>query len=170
MGVASIVLGPWASILAISMALLIQAFFFGDGGITAIGANCFNMAIVGSLVAYAVYRAVCRGAALRGSTRRLRRNWSRLRDSRPISDSSWVWRSGACGDMRPEMKRERAITDPHSPLEYRINGVVSNMPEFATAFGCKVGSRWCGKIPVEFGEVRRGGRGGSPPRSLLSVR
>ena len=39
--------------LAISIALVIQAFFFGDGGITAIGANCFNMAIVGSLVAYA---------------------------------------------------------------------------------------------------------------------
>ncbi|HVN05919.1 MAG TPA: cobalt transporter CbiM, partial [Bryobacteraceae bacterium] len=56
MGVASIVLGPWASILAISIALTIQAVFFGDGGITALGANCFNMAIVGSLVAYAVYR------------------------------------------------------------------------------------------------------------------
>jgi len=41
--------------------------------------------------------------------------------------------------MRPEMRRERALTDPHSPLEYRINGVVSNMPEFAKAYGCKVG-------------------------------
>jgi cobalt/nickel transport system permease protein len=58
MGIATIVLGPWASILAISVALLIQAIFFGDGGITAYGANCFNMAIVGSLVAYAIYRAV----------------------------------------------------------------------------------------------------------------
>ncbi len=56
--IAAIVLGPWASILAISVALVIQAIFFGDGGITAIGANCFNMAIVGSLVAYAVYRLI----------------------------------------------------------------------------------------------------------------
>ena len=64
MGVATVVLGPWASILAISVALLIQALFFGDGGITAFGANCFNMAIVGSLVAYAVYRAVAGRAAL----------------------------------------------------------------------------------------------------------
>ena len=55
-GIAAIALGPWVSILAISMALLIQAFFFGDGGITTLGANCFNMAIVGSLVAYVVYR------------------------------------------------------------------------------------------------------------------
>jgi len=58
MGIAAIVLGPWASILAISVALLIQAVFFGDGGITCYGANCFNMAIVGSLVAWAVYRLV----------------------------------------------------------------------------------------------------------------
>lgn len=57
-GLATVVLGPWASMLAVSIALIIQALFFGDGGITAIGANCFNMAIVGSLVAYAVYRAV----------------------------------------------------------------------------------------------------------------
>lgn len=62
MGVASIVLGPWASIIAISVALVIQAVFFGDGGITTIGANCFNMAIVGSLVAYAAYRILGRGA------------------------------------------------------------------------------------------------------------
>ena len=69
-GVASIVLGPWASIIAISVALLIQAVFFGDGGITAIGANCFNMAIVGSLVAYSTYRILCRRAPI-GSRRRV---------------------------------------------------------------------------------------------------
>ncbi len=70
MGVASIVLGPWASILAISIALLIQAVFFGDGGITAIGANCFNMAIVGSLASYAAYRMISHRARL-GSVRRV---------------------------------------------------------------------------------------------------
>ncbi len=63
-GIATIVLGPWASILAISIALSIQAVFFGDGGITTLGANCFNMAIVGSLVAYAVYRLAAGRAAL----------------------------------------------------------------------------------------------------------
>jgi cobalt/nickel transport system permease protein len=70
MGVAAIVLGPWASILAISIALTIQAVFFGDGGITAIGANCFNMAIVGSLVGYATYRLAAWRAGL-GSARRV---------------------------------------------------------------------------------------------------
>ena len=45
----------------------------------------------------------------------------------------------ACGDERPETKRLRARTNPHSPPEYRINGVVANMPEFARAFSCKPG-------------------------------
>jgi cobalt/nickel transport system permease protein len=68
-GIATIVLGPWGSILAISVALVIQAIFFGDGGITAIGANCFNMAIVGSLVAYAIYRLIASGASIESPRR-----------------------------------------------------------------------------------------------------
>jgi cobalt/nickel transport system permease protein len=67
--IATIVLGPWASILALSIALLIQALFFGDGGITTLGANCFNMAIVGSLVAYVVYRVLAGRAAITSSRR-----------------------------------------------------------------------------------------------------
>jgi putative endopeptidase len=45
----------------------------------------------------------------------------------------------ACGDERPESKRLNAITNPHSPEEYRINGVVANMPEFRKAFACREG-------------------------------
>ena len=67
---AAIVLGPSAAILAVSTSLVIQAFFFADGGITALGANCFNIAIVGSLVAFAVYRATA-GRAPIGAPRRL---------------------------------------------------------------------------------------------------
>jgi cobalt/nickel transport system permease protein len=63
-GLATVVLGPWAAMLSISIALIIQAIFFGDGGITAIGANCFNMAVAGSLVAWLVYRFVAAGAPL----------------------------------------------------------------------------------------------------------
>jgi len=43
----------------------------------------------------------------------------------------------ACENSTPEERRVRAATDPHSPGEYRINGVVVNIPEFAKAFGCK---------------------------------
>jgi putative endopeptidase len=45
----------------------------------------------------------------------------------------------ACGDERPENKRLNATIDPHSPLQYRVDGVVSNMPEFQKAFSCKPG-------------------------------
>jgi len=45
----------------------------------------------------------------------------------------------ACANERPEQLRMNATTDPHSPAEYRINGVVVNMPEFASAFACKAG-------------------------------
>lgn len=45
----------------------------------------------------------------------------------------------ACGNERPETLRLRTLTDPHSPLKYRINGVVVNMPEFQKAFSCKAG-------------------------------
>lgn len=43
----------------------------------------------------------------------------------------------ACSNERPEDMRVRAVTDPHSPAKYRINGVVENMPEFAKAFACR---------------------------------
>ena len=59
---AAIVMGPWAAIVAVSVALIIQALFFGDGGITAIGANCFNMAIVLPLVGYGVYWLISRSS------------------------------------------------------------------------------------------------------------
>lgn len=58
MALVAITIGPWASILSISVALLIQAFFFGDGGVTTFGANCFNLAIVGPFVAYFIFKLV----------------------------------------------------------------------------------------------------------------
>jgi len=68
-GAVTVVLGPWASMVSVSIALLIQAVFFGDGGITTFGANCFNMAIVGSLVAHFTYRAVAGRTAVASSRR-----------------------------------------------------------------------------------------------------
>ena len=53
----------------------------------------------------------------------------------------WVFLLALCAAIAIKglWRRERAITDPHSPLEYRINGVVANMPEFSKAFACKPG-------------------------------
>ncbi|HEY7097247.1 MAG TPA: cobalt transporter CbiM [Terriglobales bacterium] len=61
--IAAIVLGPAGAIVSISIALFLQALFFGDGGITTFGANCVNMAIVGSLVAFAAYRLIARSSS-----------------------------------------------------------------------------------------------------------
>jgi putative endopeptidase len=46
----------------------------------------------------------------------------------------------ACANERPEELRLRAVSDPHAPAQYRINGVVVNMPEFQKAFNCTIGS------------------------------
>jgi cobalt/nickel transport system permease protein len=66
---AAIVLGPWAAVLAVSVALIIQAFFFGDGGILAIGANVYNMAIAMPFVAFYLYRWISGNAAITSSRR-----------------------------------------------------------------------------------------------------
>jgi cobalt/nickel transport system permease protein len=54
----AILIGPWSAVIAVSIALVIQALVFGDGGITAIGANCFNMAFAEVLLGYAVFRLI----------------------------------------------------------------------------------------------------------------
>jgi cobalt/nickel transport system permease protein len=65
----AVVLGPWAAAIAVSTALVLQALFFGDGGILAIFANCLNMAILLPFTGYAVYRLLGAGSPLL-STRR----------------------------------------------------------------------------------------------------
>jgi len=52
----AIAVGPWGAMLSITIALVIQALLFGDGGITAIGANCLNMAFVMPFTGYAAFR------------------------------------------------------------------------------------------------------------------
>ncbi|MGD0368952.1 MAG: M13 family metallopeptidase [Acidobacteriaceae bacterium] len=45
----------------------------------------------------------------------------------------------ACENERPENLRVNAVTDPHSPGKYRVNGIVADLPQFAAAFSCKAG-------------------------------
>ena len=66
----AVMLGPWAACIAVSIALLIQALFFGDGGVLAFPVNAFNMAILLPFVAYGIYRAIAGNAPLT-STRRV---------------------------------------------------------------------------------------------------
>ena len=66
----AILLGPWAACIAITVALIVQALLFGDGGITAIAANCFNMAVVLPFTGYYIYKALSLNAPP-GSKRRM---------------------------------------------------------------------------------------------------
>jgi len=65
----AVLLGPWAACIAITVALIVQALLFGDGGITAIGANCFNMGFVQVFVGYYTYKSVSFKAPLTSGRR-----------------------------------------------------------------------------------------------------
>lgn len=60
---ATILLGPWPAVLVMTCVVSVQALIFQDGGLLALGANLFNMAILGPFVAYGVYRLFQRIAA-----------------------------------------------------------------------------------------------------------
>ena len=66
----AVLLGPWAALVAVAVALAFQALLFGDGGVLAYGVNVVNMAIVLPFVAIGIYRLISRRSALT-STRRV---------------------------------------------------------------------------------------------------
>ncbi len=55
---AAVLVGPYAATLAITVVLIIQAFLFADGGLTALGLNVFNMSIIGVWVGYGAFLLV----------------------------------------------------------------------------------------------------------------
>ena len=61
--VIAILFGPWAATVAVSVAIIIQALIFGDGGITAIGANCFNMAVFMPFTAFYIFKLFCKNTS-----------------------------------------------------------------------------------------------------------
>lgn len=67
--IVAILIGPWAALIVVSISVVIQALLFGDGGITTIAANCFNMAFVMPMSGFLVYRLISKGSAI-PSTRR----------------------------------------------------------------------------------------------------
>lgn len=55
---AAILLGPWVGVVCLTVVLVVQAFLFADGGLTALGLNIVNMALVTVLVAYPLFLAL----------------------------------------------------------------------------------------------------------------
>ena len=66
----AILLGPWAAMIAVTIALMVQALMFGDGGLTTLGANCINMAVLMPFVGWWVYRLIAGNAPVDS-----RRHW-----------------------------------------------------------------------------------------------
>jgi len=85
---ATILLGPWAGVLTMTIVVAIQALLFQDGGLLAMGANIVNMAILATLVGYGVYRGVL--ALAQG------RRWSLLAGGFAAAWGSVVIASVAC--------------------------------------------------------------------------
>lgn len=56
--VIALLFGPWVAFISVSVALIIQALVFGDGGITALGANCVNMALVLPFSAWMIFKLI----------------------------------------------------------------------------------------------------------------
>ncbi|GAP97750.1 cobalt transporter CbiM [Leptolyngbya sp. NIES-2104] len=55
---AGVLLGPWAGSLVMTVVFIVQAFLFQDGGVTALGANIFNMGLIGTFGGYYLYRSI----------------------------------------------------------------------------------------------------------------
>ena len=62
-------LGPSAAVVVLATVLIVQCFLFADGGVSALGANVFNMALMGAVGGYGMYRVLCRG--MRGTRGRV---------------------------------------------------------------------------------------------------
>lgn len=65
----AILLGPWAAVIGVTVALVFQALLFGDGGVLTLGANVLNMAVVLPFAGYGVYRLIAGDAPLRSGRR-----------------------------------------------------------------------------------------------------
>ncbi|HMB08338.1 MAG TPA: energy-coupling factor ABC transporter permease [Isosphaeraceae bacterium] len=57
---AAVMLGPWAGAVVVGAVLIVQCLLFGDGGLTALGANFVNMGLIGAVVGYAIYAPIRR--------------------------------------------------------------------------------------------------------------
>jgi cobalt/nickel transport system permease protein len=57
---AAVLLGPWAGAVVVGAVLLVQCLLFGDGGLTALGANFLNMGLIGAVGGYAIYASIRR--------------------------------------------------------------------------------------------------------------
>ncbi len=127
----AVIAGPDIACLAVSAALVIQAFFFGDGGVLTLGINVMNMAIVMPYAGFAIYRLVAGGSDLQSSRR--------------------LWAAGVgayCGLVAAAFCN--SIELGIQPLLHTVNGVAQYFPYgLKTTIPAMVGSHALVVGPVE---------------------
>lgn len=125
----AILLGPWAAMISISVALIIQALLFGDGGITALGANCFNMGVIGALAGYGIYRLIAAGSDVKS-----RRRWVAGAIAAYVSLNISALITGIEFGIQPILEKSTAGQPLYSPFPLII-AVPAMVGEHALVFG-----------------------------------
>lgn len=111
----AILLGPWAACIAVSVALVMQALIFQDGGITSLGANCLNMAVIMPFVGYGVYRLIA-GNSEPGS----RRRWIGAAMGSYIGLNAAALSAGIMFGIQPLICHDAAGHSLYSPYPLRV--------------------------------------------------
>ena len=125
----AILLGPWAAMIAVSVALIIQALLFGDGGITALGANCFNMGVIGGLAGYGIYRLIAAGSDIKSA-----RRWIAAAVAAYISLNLSALVTGIEIGIQPLLEKTQAGQPLYSPFPLSV-AVPAMVVEHLVVFG-----------------------------------
>ncbi len=153
--ITAIVLGPWAAVISVSVALIIQALFFGDGGVLAILINCFNMAIVLPFVAYGTYRLIAARAPILGTRRVV-----------AAGIAGWVGMTAAALMVGIELGIQPLLfTDANGIALYSPYGLAEAVPAMLIAhvFGASIVEGLIGALGVAYFQKRH-------PEYLTSLR
>jgi len=125
----AILMGPWAAVVAESLVLVVQALVFGDGGITAIGANCLTMAVIMPFAGWWVFRTLA-GSAPLGA----RRRWLAASLAGYVGLNAAALAAGVLFGIQPVLARDAAGHALYSPFGLTI-AVPAMLIEHLLVFG-----------------------------------
>ncbi len=125
----AILMGPWAAVVAESLVLVVQALVFGDGGITAIGANCLTMAVIMPFAGWWVFRLLA-GRAPFGS----RRRWIAASLAGYVGLNTAALAAGILFGIQPAIARDAAGHALYAPFSLAI-AVPAMVVEHLLIFG-----------------------------------
>jgi cobalt/nickel transport system permease protein len=125
----AVLLGPWAACIAVSVAVIIQALIFADGGVTAAGANCINMAVVMPFAGYAVYRLLAGNSPATS-----RRRWVAAAVAGYVGLNAAALSAAVMFGIQPELARDAAGRALYAPYPIKV-AVGAMMAEHLLFFG-----------------------------------